>query len=139
MVGAACGVVGAALQSGAVSTAMLIVGRLIIGIAIGIMTMVVPVYQAEIAPPHERAFLMSVESIMTALGYVIANWVGYGASFSKTSFQWRFPLAVQVLFALLVLLAAPFLPGEPLLPRISSPPCFLVHLPLQSTSIQTKT
>ena len=45
MVGAACGVVGAALQSGAVSTAMLIVGRLIIGIAIGIMTMVVPVYQ----------------------------------------------------------------------------------------------
>ena len=55
---------------------------------------------------------MSVESIMTALGYVIANWVGYGSSFSTTSFQWRFPLAVQVLFALLVLSAAPFLPGK---------------------------
>ena len=56
---------------------------------------------------------MSVESIMTALGYVVANWVGYGASFSKTSFQWRFPLAVQVLFALLVFCAAPFLPESP--------------------------
>ena len=38
---------------------------------------------------------MSIESIMTALGYVIANWIGYGSSFSKTSFQWRFPLAMQ--------------------------------------------
>lgn len=55
---------------------------------------------------------MSIESIMTAFGYVIANWVGYGASFSTTVFQWRFPLAVQVLFALLVLTAAPFLPGK---------------------------
>lgn len=54
---------------------------------------------------------MSIESIMTALGYVVANWIGYGASFSTTTFQWRFPLAVQILFALLVLAAAPFLPG----------------------------
>ena len=45
IVGAAFGIVGAALQAGAVSTAMLIVGRLIIGFAIGILTMVVPVYQ----------------------------------------------------------------------------------------------
>lgn len=57
---------------------------------------------------------MSVESIMTALGYVIANWVGYGSSFSTTSFQWRFPLSVQVIFAALVLVAAPFLPGKKL-------------------------
>jgi Na+(H+)/acetate symporter ActP len=54
---------------------------------------------------------MSIESIMTAFGYVIANWVGYGCSFTHTSFQWRFPLSVQVLFALIILLAAPFLPG----------------------------
>lgn len=45
MVGAAFGVIGAALQAGAAATAMLIVGRLIIGFAIGIMTMVVPIYQ----------------------------------------------------------------------------------------------
>ena len=56
---------------------------------------------------------MSVESIMTALGYVVGNWVGYGSSFSTTSFQWRFPLAVQVLFALFVFSAAPFLPESP--------------------------
>lgn len=54
---------------------------------------------------------MSIESIMTALGYVVANWIGYGASFSTTTFQWRFPLAMQIVFALLVLFAAPFLPG----------------------------
>lgn len=54
---------------------------------------------------------MSIESIMTAFGYVIANWVGYGCSFSSTSFQWRFPLSMQVVFALIILLAAPFLPG----------------------------
>lgn len=113
ILGVACGVVGAALQAGAVHVAMLIIGRLVIGFAIGVLTMVVPIYQAEIAPPHARAFIMSVESIMTAFGYVIANWVGYGCSFTTTSFQWRFPLAVQVFFALLVLCAAPFLPESP--------------------------
>ncbi|KAH8903102.1 general substrate transporter [Coniochaeta sp. PMI_546] len=115
MVGAACGVIGAALQAGAVHTAMLIVGRLIIGLGVGILTMVVPIYQAEIAPPNARAFIMSIESIMTAFGYVIANWVGYGSSFSKTSFQWRFPLSMQVVFALIILLATPFLPASTIL------------------------
>lgn len=48
MAGAFCGVVGGALQSGAVNTAMLIVGRLVIGCAIGVLTMAVPVYQVSI-------------------------------------------------------------------------------------------
>lgn len=68
--------------------------------------------KAEISPPHARAFIMSIESIMTAFGYVIANWIGYGSSFNDTSFQWRFPLSIQVLFALIVLCAGPWLPGE---------------------------
>ncbi|KAL2016689.1 hypothetical protein VTK56DRAFT_3191 [Thermocarpiscus australiensis] len=113
MVGAACGVVGAALQAGAVHAGMLIAGRLIIGLGVGILTMVVPIYQAEIAPPNARAFIMSIESIMTAFGYVIANWVGYGSSFADSSFQWRFPLSIQVVFALIILLATPFLPESP--------------------------
>lgn len=45
MAGAGCGVVGAALQAGAIHVAMLILGRLIVGFAIGILTMVVPIYQ----------------------------------------------------------------------------------------------
>jgi MFS family permease len=40
MAGAACGVVGAALQAGAIHTGMLIAGRLIIGLGVGILTMV---------------------------------------------------------------------------------------------------
>jgi len=50
MAGAFCGVIGGALQAGAVNTAMLIVGRVVIGLAIGILTMVVPVYQVCMCP-----------------------------------------------------------------------------------------
>ena len=57
MVGAAFGVIGAALQAGAVHTAMLIVGRLVIGFAIGIMTMVVPVYQVSFSKRYNASVL----------------------------------------------------------------------------------
>ena len=42
---------GCAIQTGAVHIAMLIVGRFIAGVSIGVLSMIVPVYQAEISPP----------------------------------------------------------------------------------------
>ncbi|KAL2004641.1 hypothetical protein VTN00DRAFT_3377 [Thermoascus crustaceus] len=51
---AVCIFVGSILQTAAVDYAMLIVGRLIGGIGIGMLSMVVPMYIAEVSPPEIR-------------------------------------------------------------------------------------
>ena len=47
------------------------------------------------------------------LGLLIAYWINYGLVFTNTSFQWRFPLAFQAVFALYVIILTPFLPDTP--------------------------
>ena len=46
--------IGTGLQAGAQSPAYLFAGRIVGGIGIGMFSMVIPLYQAEIAPPHLR-------------------------------------------------------------------------------------
>jgi MFS family permease len=49
--------IGCALQAGAANLAMLIVGRFIAGVAIGILTSTIPMYAGEIAEPKYRGAL----------------------------------------------------------------------------------
>lgn len=46
-------------------------------------------------------------------GLAISNWVCFGFSHFDTSIQWRFPLAFQSVFALIVLFIVPLLPESP--------------------------
>jgi MFS family permease len=53
--------VGAALQCSAQNIGHLVVGRLIAGVAIGICSAIVPIYQSEIAPKSIRGRVVSLE------------------------------------------------------------------------------
>ncbi|KAF5618073.1 high-affinity glucose transporter [Fusarium tjaetaba] len=75
-------ILGAALQAGAVHVGMMIAGRLIAGLACGQFLAVVPVYIAEVAKPSQRGFLVGLQGLMTAIGFCIANWAGYGVAFA---------------------------------------------------------
>jgi len=94
---------------------MLIVGRFIAGVSIGVLSMIVPVYQAEISPPHARGLLSGWTQLMIVWGFFIANWfvhvysfanirVGYGCQFIANDGQWRVPLAIQIVPAVMLLL-----------------------------------
>lgn len=50
--------VGAALQAASVDFRMLLVGRFVGGLGMGILTTVVPVYISEISPPEIRGSLL---------------------------------------------------------------------------------
>lgn len=116
--GCAILVVGGALCAGAVDIAMFLVGRFIAGLGSGILACVVPIYQAEVATPETRGLMVGVTGIMYALGYSLAGWLGYACYFmsatdSAASFAWRFPLAFQVFFPLVVLAGSRFIPFSP--------------------------
>ena len=51
--------VGAILQCAAKNLAMILVGRIIAGWAVGILSMSVPVYQAECAHPRSRGLYVA--------------------------------------------------------------------------------
>ena len=59
--GACIFLLGSAMQTGASSVATLVVGRFIGGIGVGMLSMVVPMYIAEVAPPEIRGTLLVLE------------------------------------------------------------------------------
>lgn len=73
--------VGTGLQAGATVPAELFAGRAIGGIGIGMFSMVIPLYQAEIAPPELRGSLVSLQQQSITIGTAIAFWLDYGMHF----------------------------------------------------------
>ncbi|KAJ9138191.1 High-affinity glucose transporter 5 [Pleurostoma richardsiae] len=95
--GAVTSCLGCALQAGSVNMAMLIVGRFIAGAAVGMLTSTIPMYAGELAEARYRGVLSGLLQWMLSWGFLVAQWLGYGCSFSTTDFSWRFPLAFQTL------------------------------------------
>jgi len=104
---------GCAMQAGASNVATLLIGRIIGGIAIGILSMTVPLYNTEIAPPKIRGFLVGLTQQMIGIGFIVANWVGYGCQFIQSDVSWRLPLGLQILPAGLLFFGIHFLPYSP--------------------------
>ncbi|KAF4445484.1 putative transporter (major facilitator superfamily) [Fusarium austroafricanum] len=89
-------IIGAVLQCAAVNIGMMITGRLIAGIGCGQILSVVPIYLAEVSKPDQRGFLVGLQGIMIAIGFGVANWIGYAGAFATGDGQWRIPLAMQL-------------------------------------------
>ncbi|KAF7424377.1 hypothetical protein PC9H_009684 [Pleurotus ostreatus] len=104
---------GCAMQTGANNVATLLVGRIIAGLAIGILSMTVPLYNTEVAPPKIRGFLVGMTQQMIGIGFIVANWVGYGCQYIDSDASWRLPLGLQMAPAFLLLVGIQFLPNSP--------------------------
>jgi hypothetical protein len=112
-----------------------------------VMKMVIPLYQAEIAPPEIRGSLVSLQQLSITIGTCIAFWIDFGMHFVNKStcdpagvpesdwytsdgdfnydaahghsctgekaVAWRFPLALQLLFAWILFFGMFFLPFSP--------------------------
>jgi len=114
-IGAVIAAVGGILQCASVHLGMMLVGRIISGWAIGLMSMSIPVYQAECANPKIRGLIVGLTQQMIGIGFIVSTWIGYGCHHApdSSSLQWRFPLAFQVLPALLLLVGLFWLPESP--------------------------
>ncbi|KAI1099841.1 general substrate transporter [Jackrogersella minutella] len=99
--------------SGGGSTAQFIIGRCITGIGNGINTSTVPTYQAECSQSHNRGKLICIEGGNVAIGTLIAYWIDYGCTYGPHAFVWRFPIAFQCVFAIVVLGLMTQLPESP--------------------------
>ncbi|KAI0750132.1 general substrate transporter [Daedaleopsis nitida] len=104
---------GCAMQAGANTFATMLIGRIVSGLAIGILSMTVPLYNTEIAPPKHRGFIVGLAQQMIGIGFIVANWVGYGCQYLDSNTQWRLPLGLQLAPAGLLFVGSFWMPRSP--------------------------
>ena len=106
-------IIGTAILASSFTVGQLIAGRIITGIGNGMNSSTAPIYQSECSPASIRGALVTLQGTVTILGVVISYWMDYGTSFTESSLQWRFPLAFQAVFAVLLVLQMVGLPETP--------------------------
>ncbi|ROW01306.1 hypothetical protein VMCG_05931 [Cytospora schulzeri] len=96
--GVLCNVIGSVLQTFSWQLPQMIVGRLVNGIGIGLVSSMSPVYLSECASSRIRGMLLAVGACCNTGCFCVANWIAYGLAHDHSAFQWRFPLAFQLIF-----------------------------------------
>ncbi|KAI6807554.1 general substrate transporter [Hortaea werneckii] len=94
--GAMVFVVGGACQTFSTGMPMMMLGRFVAGLGVGALSTIVPVYQSEISPPHNRGKLACIEFSGNIFGYMCSVWVDYFCSYIPSDWAWRVPLLLQV-------------------------------------------
>lgn len=76
--------------------------------------MIVPLYQAELAHPSIRGRITALQQFMLGIGALIASWAGYGTFIHlEDDAQWRIPLALQNVPAIVLGTCIFFMPESP--------------------------
>lgn len=106
-------VVGAILQISAFGTTQMLVARIVAGVGNGLNTATAPVWQAETSKASLRGMLVVLELVLNIAGFSLSNWVNYGFTYATGSIQWRFPIALQLVFMIVLFATVPWLPESP--------------------------
>lgn len=91
----------------------LMVMRVIIGIAIGITSYVVPMYIAEIAPTRRRGAMVTLNQLMITIGILVSYITDYLLGNDANLQSWRWMFFVGLFPALILLIGMFFLPETP--------------------------
>ncbi|CAF1304379.1 unnamed protein product [Adineta ricciae] len=108
-------IISALLQTGSSNLFMLLLSRLVAGISVGALSMLVPVYQSEIATKKIRGRLVSLQQWAITIGIAVSFWINYGTDiyYFGSSAAWRIPLALQIVPALILAVGILFFPFSP--------------------------
>jgi SP family galactose:H+ symporter-like MFS transporter len=88
----------------------LIAMRILVGVAIGITSYVVPMYIAEISPAANRGKLVTLNQLMITIGLLASYITDYLFSDNANSDSWRWMFLIGLLPALILLVGMIFLP-----------------------------
>jgi sugar porter (SP) family MFS transporter len=102
--------VGSLLSAFAPSIGPLLAGRLIIGVAIGLCSVVAPLYISEVAPPETRGGLVSLYQLAITVGIFAAFLIDYAFSASG---QWRWMLGLALVPSIVLVAGMIPLPESP--------------------------
>ncbi|UPR02877.1 MFS general substrate transporter [Chloropicon primus] len=106
--------VGGALQTGANGVALMIAGRAVSGLSIGILSTVVPLYIAEVSPASLRGSLVTLQQLGITFGILVAFCVNlFVQKVIPRDWGWRISLGGQCVIALFMGVGMLFMPETP--------------------------
>jgi MFS family permease len=74
-------ILGVAIQTGAnFNVATMYAGRWFAGMGVGALSMLVPMYNAELAPPGIRGSLVALQQLAITFGILVSYWIAYGTN-----------------------------------------------------------
>ncbi|WP_077305403.1 sugar porter family MFS transporter [Terribacillus halophilus] len=101
------GALGAAV---AVNVTTMVIARVILGLAVGASTTIVPLYLSELAPKEKRGSLASLNQLLITIGILSSYLVNY--AFSDAG-AWRWMLGLAVVPAVILIIGMFFMPESP--------------------------
>jgi sugar porter (SP) family MFS transporter len=101
---------GAIISAIATVLSVLVIGRILVGIGIGVASMLTPLYLAETAPPAQRGALVSLNQLMITVGILVSYLVGYLLAEGN---GWRWMLGLGALPGLVLFVGMLPLPESP--------------------------
>ncbi|KAE8324061.1 L-Aspartase-like protein [Aspergillus sergii] len=114
LAGAILTVVGEVLEASSFQLAQLIIGRVILGAGVGMLSGTVPTWQSECSSSSNRGKHVVLDGLFISIGYVLQAWINLGFYQVKTgSASWRAPIAIPIFFSLLLSLAILAMPESP--------------------------
>jgi MFS transporter, sugar porter (SP) family len=105
--------IGTVLQVVATDIPLLCAGRAIAGFGVGLISAVVPLYQAESAPKWIRGAIVSCYQLAITIGILLAAVINEGTHRINGTASYRIPIAIQFLWALNLGIGIFFLPETP--------------------------
>ncbi|XP_011536152.1 proton myo-inositol cotransporter isoform X5 [Homo sapiens] len=103
---------GSAVLAAANNKETLLAGRLVVGLGIGIASMTVPVYIAEVSPPNLRGRLVTINTLFITGGQFFASVVDGAFSYLQKD-GWRYMLGLAAVPAVIQFFGFLFLPESP--------------------------
>jgi sugar porter (SP) family MFS transporter len=103
---------GATLNAAAQDLAMLILGRILLGVGVGFANQAVPLYLSEMAPAKLRGGLNIMFQLAITIGILCANLINYGTN-KATPWGWRLSLGLAAVPAIFLTLGGLICPETP--------------------------
>lgn len=104
-------ILGSILCAFAPNVYVLILSRIFVGLAVGIVNFVIPLYLSEVAPKAIRGTLVSLYQWAITAGILFSYFIN--AAFAQAVFSWRWMLAAGVLPGLVLLIGMSFMSDTP--------------------------
>ncbi|KAI0400606.1 general substrate transporter [Xylaria palmicola] len=105
--------VGVIFQLASAGLPLLVVGRVIAGLGVGGVSAVLILYMSEIAPRKVRGAIVSGYQFCITVGLLLASAIDYTTQNRDDSGSYRIPIAIQMVWALVLTSGLSFLPESP--------------------------
>ncbi|KAI0593176.1 general substrate transporter [Biscogniauxia sp. FL1348] len=109
-----CTLIGEILEAASFGLPQFIVGRLIIGLGVGQLSSIVPVWQSETSGAKNRGQHVVVDGLFICLGYTLESWIDFGFNeYGDGPITWRPPIAIACAFSLVLIFSIYLFPESP--------------------------